>query len=108
MSELQLGDTLEELTLKEVCERCFVNAEQVIGLVEYGVVEPRGERYSEWRFSVTGYLRIRKALRLQRDLSINEAGVALAIDLLDQLKSANEEIAYLRRRMRALGEDIEG
>ena len=100
MKELMTPDNTDELTLKEVCERCPVSVQQIITLVEYGVVEPKGRNTSEWRFTSTGYLRIRKAIRLQKDLSINESGVALAIDLLDKLESANREIEFLKRQIR--------
>lgn len=99
MSELLTPEYTVELSLREVCERCAVTAEQVITLVDYGVVEPYGHSYAEWRFSARSYLQLRRALRLQRDLSINPAGVALALELLDQLQQARQEVSYLRQRM---------
>lgn len=91
----------EEMTLKEICERFFIDAELVIQLVDYGIVEPRGSDCGSWTFSSRSYLRIRKALRLQRDFSLNHPGVALAIELLDKLDSANREIQHLRRRLKS-------
>lgn len=89
----------DDMSLKEVCERCVIDAESVIRLVEYGIVDPRGKGYANWRFSSHGYLRIRRALRLQRDLDLNASGVALAIDLLEQLNAAHQEIRLLRGRL---------
>lgn len=102
MKQLIAESASDEMTLKEICERCFIDAESVIRLVNYGIAEPVGSDYTSWRFTTRSYLRIRKALRLQRDLAINEAGVALAIDLLEQLSFAHREIEHLRRK---LGED---
>lgn len=100
MKELTLEVTADNLTLKDLCERCLVDAETVIRLVDYGIAEPvSGKLVAEWRFSAAGYLRIRKALRLQRDLAINAAGVALAIDLLDELQMAQRELDCLRRQL---------
>jgi chaperone modulatory protein CbpM len=48
---------------------------------------------AEWRFSGTALRRARTALRLQRDLEINLPGVALALELL-------EEIDKLRRTLK--------
>ncbi len=105
MKVITVNESTTELTLRDICERCLVNAEQVITLVEYGVVEPEGASYAEWRFSADSYLTIKKALRLQRDLSINEPGIALAIELLDKLKQANAEIDHLRQRLTRLHDD---
>ena len=99
MKEIVIQHKSIEFSLREVCERCYVNAETVIRLVDYGVVEPEGKQYADWRFSPDSYLRIRKALRLQKDLALNESGVALVIDLLDRLQNANQEIAYLKKRI---------
>ena len=48
----------------------------------------------EWRFSGTALRRTRLALRLERDLELNLAGVALALDLM-------EEVERLRQALRA-------
>ncbi len=51
------------------------------------------QQQTQWRFSGSALQRARTAMRLQRDLGINLAGVALAMDLLD-------EIEELRGRLR--------
>jgi chaperone modulatory protein CbpM len=48
---------------------------------------------AEWRFSGAQLRRARIALRLERDLGVNAAGVALALELL-------EELEQLRRAQR--------
>lgn len=94
--------TVEEhttiLSVNDICERCVVDQETVIRMVEQGIVDPEGEQVSEWRFNSSNYLIIRKALRLKNDLAINESGVALALDLLDQIQSMKQEIDYLKKR----------
>ena len=100
-SELQSilnGEILDEgmaLTLAELCRACDLHAEQVTELVEYGVVEPLGRERGQWRFEAVSIRRVRRARRLQRDLGVNIAGVALALDLL-------EEMEALRARLRRL------
>ena len=93
------GEVLEEdveLTMGELCRACALSAEQVFELVEYGIVEARGQEPSRWRFRGVSLRRVRCALRLQRDLGVNLAGAALALDLLDELHQ-------LRRRMNRIG-----
>ena len=86
-------DEEETLTLGELCRACAMHAEWVIALVEEGVLEPTGRGLTNWRFSGASLRRARIAVRLQRDLGINLADVALALDLLD-------EIETLRKRLR--------
>jgi chaperone modulatory protein CbpM len=86
-------DEEETLTLVDLCRACAMHAEWVIELVEEGVLEPAGLGRTNWRFSGTSMRRARMAVRLQRDLGINLAGVALVLDLLD-------EIETLRKRLR--------
>lgn len=85
-----------QLTLADLCRACAVHAERIIELVDAGVLEPQGLEPDRWRFGGASLYRARKALRLQRDLGIDLAGVALALELLD-------EIELLRTRLRAMG-----
>jgi len=75
------------LTLDDVCRACAVETTFIVALVEEGVLEPsrQGEELQQWRFSGASLRRARVALRLQRDLKINLAGVALTLDLLDEI-----------------------
>jgi chaperone modulatory protein CbpM len=84
-----------ELSLADLCRACQLSTERVFELVEHGVIEPIGRDPARWRFRAISLQRVRCAQRLQRDLGVNMAGVALAIDLLD-------EIELLRARLRRL------
>jgi len=85
-----------ELTLADLCHACAVHDEQIIALVDVGVLEPQGREPARWRFGGASLQRARMALRLQRDLDIDLAGAALALELLDEIES-------LRTRLRAMG-----
>jgi chaperone modulatory protein CbpM len=84
------------LTLDDLCLACAVRDEQIIALVDVGVLEPQGSEPARWRFGGASLHRARMALRLQRDLDIDVAGAALALQLL-------EEIDTLKTRLRAIG-----
>ena len=92
------GTVVEEvhLTLVELCQACCAEQEHVLTWVFEGVLEPAGDSPEDWCFSGESLRRARLALRLSRDLEINPPGVALALDLL-------EEIAALRARLQRLG-----
>ena len=72
-------------TLREVCECSDVSAEDVLGLVAEGIANPQGREPQQWRFTGIHLLRIRRAVRLQRDLGINRPGAVLAVELLEEL-----------------------
>lgn len=77
----------KELTLADVSRSCAVHAEYIIELVEEGVLVPIGREPLRWRFTGSQMRRAGIALRLQRDLGLNLAGVALALELLDELNA---------------------
>jgi chaperone modulatory protein CbpM len=41
-------------------------------------------------------VRVRSALRLQRDLGVNLAGIALALDLMEELESLRAELKKMQ------------
>lgn len=88
-----LLDEQTELSLSELCNACSSHAEWVIELVEEGVLEPIGHTRSQWRFSAISLQRAHTAMRLQRDLDINLAGVALALDLLDEIEALRTRLS---------------
>jgi chaperone modulatory protein CbpM len=94
---LLTGELLEEdveLTLADLCRACGVPAEVMFELVDEGIVEPLGRDVARWRFQGVSVRRVRCALELKRDLGVNWAGAALALELLDELNSLR---ARLRR-----------
>lgn len=94
--EAELLEARESVSLRELCQACDIEADYVIEFVEVGVVEPYGgRRPDEWRFPPRSLARLQRAVRLRRDLSVEPAGAALALDLI-------EEVAALRRRLRCL------
>ena len=85
-----------ELTLEEVCRACAVQSEFIVELVEEGVLAPAEPEPERWRFTYTHMRHARVALHLQRDLGVNLAGAALALELL-------EEVEALRARLERSG-----
>ncbi len=82
----ELLDDEVELTLAELCQACHIPAEQIVELVAEGIIEPTGQGQTHWRFRAVSVRRVHCALRLQRDLGVNIAGAALALDLLEELE----------------------
>lgn len=91
-----LLDERAELSLVELSRACSSSTEWVIELVDQGVLEPVGPEQARWRFSGTNLLRARAAMRLQHDLDINLAGVALALDLIDEIETLRERLGRIQ------------
>jgi chaperone modulatory protein CbpM len=83
-------------TLVELGRACQADHEQLIALVDEGVLQPSGDGPQAWRFDGSALPRARAALRLCRDLELSAAGTALVLDLLDEIDS-------LRARLKRMG-----
>lgn len=96
------GKILEEdqlFSLADLCRYCSLSAEQVINMVDFGLIKPMmpQQTYSCWQFSGSSVIRVQKALRLQKDLGVNLAGSALALELLDEIRELRRMVEYLQR-----------
>jgi chaperone modulatory protein CbpM len=90
------GTLLDEqvhFSLTEFCQACSSGAEWVIELVEEGILEPSGAESSRWSFPGDSLSKAQMARRLQHDLEINLAGVALVLDLLDEIEVLRSRIS---------------
>lgn len=88
------GQIFEEyavLSIDELSRLCEVDKTYIVELVEEGVLSVI-EIESEWRFPGNALRRARTAARLQRDLEINLPGVALALELLEQLEQLRSQL----------------
>jgi len=90
-----LLDERAELSLNELSWACSSSTEWIIELVDEGVLEPIGHEQAHWRFSGTSLPKARTATRLQTDLKINLAGVALALDLMEEIETMRERLRRL-------------
>ena len=82
------------LTVRDLSRMCAVDERHIVEFVEEGVLTVVEIGTTEWHFTGAALRRARLALRLERDLELNLAGVALAIELM-------EELEQLRRELRA-------
>jgi len=85
-------DETTEITVVELCKVCSVERQTVDEMIAEGILEPAGGNQALPYNSVR---RTHTVVHLQRDLGVNLAGAALALDLLDRIDSLR---AQLRRR----------
>ena len=85
-----------EISLNDLCRACSSSAEWIIELVSEGVLEPINYQQTHWRFTGVSLQKAQTAARLQRDLGINTAGIALALELLDEIESLRARLECLQ------------
>ena len=94
------GEIVEEtmvLSVTDLSRMMSVEERHIVELVEEGVLSVLQIDASEWRFSGAALRRARIALSLERDLGVNLPGVALALDLLEELERLRRERETARR-----------
>lgn len=85
------------ISFGELARCCNVHAEQIIAMIDEGILEPQGAEQPEWRFPGSSVHRVTTVLRLQQDLAVNLAGAALAIELMDELEELRGRVHTLER-----------
>jgi chaperone modulatory protein CbpM len=85
------------LTLRDLSRMCAVDERHIVEFVEEGVLDVVEVDTAEWHFTGGALRRARLALRLERDLELNLAGVALALELMEELQHLRRELQAQRR-----------
>ena len=93
----EIVDDTQVHSLLQLCAICGVQAERVQELVSFGILEPAGDQPAVWAFSASAVHRAKKALRLHRDLGVDHQGLALALELLDEIDRLRGVVARLQR-----------
>ncbi|HSZ07818.1 MAG TPA: chaperone modulator CbpM [Steroidobacteraceae bacterium] len=88
-------DQSSTLSIKDLSRMCNVEERHIVEFVEEGVLNVVEVR-SEWHFTGDALRRARLAVRLERDLELNLAGVALALDLIEELQQLRRELEAKR------------
>jgi chaperone modulatory protein CbpM len=102
VSEAVQGVVLDEalvVDLEELTRLCGISSELLVSMVGEGLLQPTGRVPREWRFSGLQIHRARRALRLRRDLELDWSGIALALDLLDELEDLRARIRCLELQL---------
>jgi chaperone modulatory protein CbpM len=104
-------ETLEidqRYTLDELCQRIKLQSDFVIQCVEYGIAETESgeQQIEEWLFPVSCIDRLKKAARLQRDLGLDFNGLAVVIDLLDDIENLRSKVNALNRKLEQWEQDV--
>lgn len=90
-------------TLEEVCERCDIHVDIIVEMIEYGIAEPvepiEQSTESIWYFNSHALVRLQRAQRLMNGLELNLSGVALSLELMDEIEELQQRIIILSRQL---------
>jgi chaperone modulatory protein CbpM len=85
--------------LSELCERCALQKAQVIELVGLGLIMPQTLASERWQFQAAAVLTLRKAVRLRYELDLDWQGVALAMELMAEVRQLRQQVTSLERQL---------
>jgi len=83
------------LSLEEVAARCGLHPVLVENFVHLGLIEPL--EGLKTRFPADAALRLKRALRLRRDLGLSYNGAALVMELLDRIEVLERRLDHCER-----------
>jgi chaperone modulatory protein CbpM len=88
-----------QLDMAEFCEAAELSDVYVIEIVEHGILEPQGAQPGDWVFNDYELTLAKRAAKLRRDLELEWEGVALALDLLEEVQQLRAENRMLKQRL---------
>ncbi len=73
------------LSITEVCQSLGIKKQWILEVMEEDIIQPLSSGTSSPQFDQVAIRRLRTSICLQRDLGINLSGIALILDLLDEI-----------------------
>lgn len=95
-----VGMLIEETTtvsFTEVCHKYNIPKELLIEMIEQGLFPNQPTQIEQIALDQKALRHIEAAFRLHRDLGINLPGVALAIELLEEIEKMRTELNILHK-----------
>ena len=80
------------MTMVELAQATHTPEDLIMAWVSEGVLSPAGASPEDWRFSGNSLQRAKTAARLMHDLELDLPGVALALNLLEELDQLRSQL----------------
>ncbi len=93
------------MTIVELAEATSTPEDMIMAWVSEGVLSPAGGSPQDWRFSGNSLQRAKRAARLMHDLELNLPGVALALNLLEELDQLRSQLHLANASSATLGKE---
>ena len=87
----------DELSLADLCKACELTGDAIEEMIAFGIIEPTPKPTKNRRFPAVTLRRVARVVRLQRDLEINLAGAAVAVELLEEIERLRGKLRLLER-----------
>lgn len=81
------------VSARDACRAFGIEYSFLISMIEYGIIDARDDR----TLDTSTLQRIGIASRLHRELQVNTAGIAIILDLLEELESVKARLSALER-----------
>ena len=100
MIQLIISEINPQLNVEEFCHCTSISENILHELVEHSIAIPiRGTRSQDWLFNVAAVSIVKKATRIHQDLAIEWAGIALVLNLLDDIEDLKIENEKLKKQL---------
>ncbi len=87
-------ETELQFSLQDLSRACGAEPALLETLVLEGALAPQGDTPDQWRFDGAVLLRARKAIRLVRELHLGAPGVALVLDLIEEIETLKMQLQH--------------
>ncbi|CNH74569.1 chaperone-modulator protein CbpM [Yersinia massiliensis] len=94
MAEIEITFTVTEL-----CQSTGIMQDELVEVVELGVIVPLESADSVWIFDAKALSNLKRAQRLQHELDLDWSGVAMTLTLLERVEQLKKENEQLRRQL---------
>lgn len=84
------------LSIQEACEICQVSPEFIMDLIGYDIIQSK-QPYPNLLFDLSQLKRMKMAIRLQQDLELNLSGIAIIMDLLNEMDRLRDQIHIIEK-----------
>lgn len=92
-------DRSQSVSINDLIDLSGLTEDEVRELVDVGALAPTNPQEVPWTFSADCVVTVRKASRLRDDLELDSHALVLALTLLEQIRTLEEEIARLRAHL---------
>jgi hypothetical protein len=90
------------LSVDDLAKAAALQRRRVETIVEFGLIEPATSSRSGPLFKRSSVERLRRIVRLRRDLGINLAGIAAVLDMRERIESLQREVQLLRGQLQGV------
>jgi MerR family transcriptional regulator, heat shock protein HspR len=85
------------LTLEQLSESTELHPALVEKFMQHGLIEPAADQAPGLLFPISCIERLRRIIRLRRDLRVNLAGVAVILEMREHIEELQKELERLRQ-----------